>query len=128
MAFDRPDSWGQKYNLVWDRLLGLNIFPERVIEQETAFYATKFGTYGCPLDSDTNNVKAEWSVWTASLNKDSVQFRKFLLPLYQFMNETKTRVPMPDAYNVSDKGTLTRYWGRPVVGGYFIRLLEKEVQ
>lgn len=127
LAFDRPDSWGQKYNLVWDRLLGLNIFPERVIEQEIAFYTTKLGTYGCPLDSETNNVKAEWSVWIASLSKDSVQFRKFLLPLYLFMNETKTRVPMPDAYHVSDKGTLTKYWGRPVVGGYFIQLLEKKL-
>ncbi|MDD3038317.1 glutaminase family protein [Bacteroides sp.] len=127
LAFDQLDSWGQKYNLIWDQLLGLNVFPDKVIERETAFYATKLSAYGCPLDSGTNNVKAEWMVWIAALNKDSVQFRKFLLPLYQFMNETKTRVPMPDAYNVYDKGTLTKYWGRPVVGGYFIRLLEKKL-
>ena len=41
LAFDQPDSWGMKYNLVWDRLLGLNLFPERVIQKETDFYLTK---------------------------------------------------------------------------------------
>ena len=50
MAFDQPGSWGSKYNLVWDRVLGLDAFPPPVARTEVAFYKRKLDRYGLPMD------------------------------------------------------------------------------
>lgn len=123
LAFGQPDdTWGMKYNLVWDRVLGLNLFPEEIVRKELAYYAGKAKEYGYPLDSRGAQAKVEWTVWTAAMAADTASFRSFLLPLYRYMNETTRRVPMPDRY---DAGSLknARQNGRPVVGGCFMGLL-----
>jgi hypothetical protein len=71
-------------------------------------------TYGCPLHSKTDYAKADWTVWMAALQNDRLMFREFILPLYNYMNENKWRVPMADTYNVVNQKTRVTSWGRPV--------------
>ena len=87
LAFDRPDTWSQKYNLVWDKLWGLNMFDD-VMEKEINYYLKKQNVYGLPLDCRKGYTKSDWILWTACMAKDKETFKKFVSPVYKFYSET----------------------------------------
>jgi hypothetical protein len=126
LTFDQPDTWSQKYNLMWDKLLRLNIFQKEVMQKEIAYFLTKQNEYGLPLDGRRNYTKSDWIIWTATLADDTETFEKFIAPLYKFMNETVDRVPMSDWYN-TDSPTHVGFQARSVVGGYYSKLLEEKL-
>jgi len=127
LTFDKPKTWSQKYNLVWDKLLGFNIFPESVAEKEIAYYLTLQNRYGLPLDNRETYTKADWIIWTATMTKDKATFEKFIDPIYLFMNETVDRIPMSD-WVYTDKPTHRGFQARSVVGGYFIKMLSDKMK
>jgi hypothetical protein len=122
LAFDKPGTWSQKYNLVWDRLLGLNLFSPMVARKELTFYKTKQNTYGLPLDNREAYTKLDWTIWTATLAESPEDFRALVAPLYRFVNESPSRVPLTDWYGTID-GKQTGFQARSVVGGVYVKLL-----
>jgi hypothetical protein len=122
LAFDKPSTWSQKYNLVWDSILGLNVFPPSVAQKEVAYYKTVMRRYGVPLDSRTHLTKTDWSIWSATLAGNRADFEAIVGPIYDYLNHTTTRDPIADSYMTDDIHSGGMH-ARPVVGGFFIKML-----
>ena len=122
LAFDKPGSWSQKYNLMWDRILGLNLFPAEVARKEMDYYKQHQNKYGLPLDNRRDYTKLDWITWTATLTQNRADFEALIDPVYTFLNETPDRAPMPDWYQTKS-AKKEGFTARPVVGGVFAQLL-----
>jgi hypothetical protein len=122
LAFDRPNTWSQKYNLIWDRILGLNLFPAEVARTEMDFYKKIQNEYGLPLDNRKTYTKLDWILWTATLTQDRGDFEALVNPVFKFLNETPDRSPMTDWYETKTARKVG-FTARPVVGGVFAQML-----
>ena len=122
LAFDQINTWSQKYNLVWDHILGLNLFPQQIARTEWVFYASHLQPYGLPLDDRKSITKLDWEVWTGTLIDDPKLFQQLLSRLVKWADTTPSRVPMTDYYDTIS-GRQMGFQARSVVGGVFIKAL-----
>jgi hypothetical protein len=122
LAFDRPGTWSQKYNLVWDRILGLNLFPPEVLRKEMDYYRKIQNAFGLPLDNRKDYTKLDWVLWTATLTRNAEDFQALVDPVFRFLNETPSRVPMTDWFDTKT-GRMSGFQARSVVGGVFLQAL-----
>ncbi len=122
LAFDKPKTWSQKYNLVWDKILDLNVFPSEVARKEIDHYKSVMQRFGVPLDSRTKLTKTDWSLWIATLAEQQADFETIVSPIYDYLDQTSARMPLVDSYT-TDNAASDGMHARPVVGGIFIKLL-----
>ena len=121
LAYDKPDTWSQKYNMVWDKAWNLNLFPDEVKTQEYTYYMSKLNAYGLPLDSRANYTKSDWEMWTAALANTSSRFLTLSNLVWKYVNQTGSRVPLSDWYDTGGGG-MTGFRARSVVGGHWMKV------
>ncbi len=122
LAFDQPDTFSMKYNMVWDKIWGTKIFTKKFMDTEIKSNFSHFNKYGMPLDSRSDYTKSDWLVWTASMASSKKVFMDYVAPLWKAYNESYSRVPMTDWYDTVS-GRVVGFQHRTVQGGLYIKIL-----
>ncbi|CAG7837034.1 unnamed protein product [Allacma fusca] len=120
MEYNVTNGYQFKYNAFQDKVLSLNVVPQRIYELEANYYLTKEEPYGIPFVSTHDYTKSDWEVWTAAaFGEASPELRTLLIgSLSRYLKYTPSRVPFSDWY-VTATSNQVGFQSRPVVGGHF---------
>ena len=126
MEFQNSTHWGLKYNMLWDKLWGWNIFNDDytgdVMGVEIPFYLKKIKKYGLPLDSRDNSCKSDWNAWVAAMTTKEADFNAIMDTEWRFANETTSRWPLSD-WHQTENASAVAFRGRSVIGGLWAKVL-----
>lgn len=124
LAFDQPDTFSMKYNLLWDVLFKTGLFDADLIENEFSSYTSRrMNRYGVPLDNRADYTKSDWLMWCATIPDDPKVFQAITHSLWLAYHESASRLPLTDWY---DTKTALRvgFQNRTVQGGLFVKILK----
>jgi len=121
LQYNQSDTWSQKYNLVYQKILNISIYPPSVFVLESDYYQTQMREYGFPLDDRAAFTKTDWSMWSSCLGTRE-QFNKIVEATYKFATNTPNRVPFTDWYNTTNAVQMG-FQARPVIGGLYMPMV-----
>ena len=92
-------SWSLKYNMVWDKIFGLNLFSEELYGAESKKYREELNKYGVPLDYRAVFTKSDWMMWASSLDKTGENVKLFSECIVRFLEDTCDRCCFTDWFD-----------------------------
>ncbi|KAJ4001761.1 hypothetical protein F5050DRAFT_1721221 [Lentinula boryana] len=122
LDYNDESSWGLSYNLFGDKLLGLNLFPASVYDEQTAWYPTVDNSFGVPLDTRHTYTKTDWQIWTSTLMTNTAARDIFIEAVYKWASSGTNNAPLGDWYDTI-AGAPEGFRARPVVGGHLAHLV-----
>ena len=123
LTYGNEGTYSLKYNLLFDKLFGFDLFSQEEREAETAYYITKNNRYGVPLDTRKDYTKSDWILWTAALTDDKEKSEKLYAPVVEYLKSSPVRLPFGDWYDTVN-GKIEHFCNRTVQGGIFSVLLK----
>ncbi|KAF1968192.1 DUF1793-domain-containing protein [Bimuria novae-zelandiae CBS 107.79] len=127
LNYNNASTHGLLYNLFNDKLLGTNLVPQHIYDDQSDFYLTVANTYG--VDLDTRNAfwtKGDWEIFCAAVAKEET--RGMLVGKYaRWVGETGSSAPMSDLYLTGSGEQYLDFRARPVVGGAQLQTWKSEM-
>ena len=124
LAYGQDATWSLKYNAYPDKVLGLNLVPKNVLEEEAKYYKSKENAFGIPLDGRHAYTKTDWEIWAAAATNDKGLRQDIVDEVYKFANTSNFRGAFSDWYDTVT-GQQVGFVARPVIGGVFAILTVK---
>jgi len=124
-ANDQPSSWSQKYNLAWDKPLGLNVFSDSIAVNEMKVYRANVKPWGVPLLSGEDYNKSDWELFSATITRKKSDFLDLMHAEWNFLNANAFACcGITDWHRTSatDAKGYDEFGGRGVAGGYFMQI------
>ena len=107
LAFDKPNTWSQKYDLVWDTLFSLDLFhrnlqTRKYLLQDPPECIRPAARHPCLV------YKIELDNLVGNLGFKFRRFQTIVHPIFQFLNQTPDRSPMTVGMTLSPLATFAR--------------------
>lgn len=120
------DTWSLKYNMVWDKILGLSLFPEQLYEAESRKYKNKLSKYGVPLDYRKSLTKTDWLMWAAVLDGTGENIPLFAKAVENYLTDTKETWVFSDWIDTKEPFSYS-FHHRTVQGGLWMPVLADKI-
>ncbi|KAI1793799.1 hypothetical protein LXA43DRAFT_1180168 [Ganoderma leucocontextum] len=124
-SYGDQHSWSLMYNLFADKMLGLNLVDQSVIDMQTQYLGGRLETapkWGLPIDSTAGLFgNAAWTLFASAFVSDTTVRDNMIMAVYNHANFNQSLGLFPERYNVSSNAARNGLAG-PALGGTFRHL------